>query len=130
MTVNAENIPFPEAYFDRIVVTCLLHHVDQPEIALKEIDRVLKEDGSATIFLPCDPGLLLRLIRSMTSAKRAKKLGFQGYDLLNARDHRNHIGSLLKMIEFAFSKRKIQVRYAPFHIPTWNLNTYILIEVN
>jgi SAM-dependent methyltransferase len=130
MAVNAENIPFPEAYFDRIVVTCLLHHVDQPEVALKEINRVLKEDGSATIFLPCDPGLLLRLIRSMTSAKRAKKLGFQGYDLLNARDHRNHIGSLLKMIEFAFSKRKIQVRYAPFHIPTWNLNTYILIEVN
>jgi len=130
MVVNAENIPFPAEYFDRIIVTCLLHHVDQPELVLREIHRVLKKDGSASIFLPCDPGLLLRLIRSITSAKRAKKLGFQGYDLLNARDHRNHVGSLLKLIEFAFNKRKMKITYAPFYISSWNLNTFILVEIN
>lgn len=128
--VNAEKIPYPSSYFDRIVVTCLLHHVDQPEIALIEINRVLKKNGSATIFLPCDPGLLLRIIRSVTSARKATKIGFEGYNLLNARDHRNHVSSLLRIIQFVFSNRKVRIHYSPFYIKSWNLNTYILIEIN
>ena len=128
--VNAEKIPYTSNYFDRIVITCLLHHVDQPEIALTEVNRVLKKNGSATIFLPCDPGLLLRIIRSVTSARKAKKIGFEGYNLLNARDHRNHVSSLLRIIQFVFSDRKIRIRYLPFYIKSWNLNTYILIEIN
>jgi ubiquinone/menaquinone biosynthesis C-methylase UbiE len=36
--------------FDRIIVTCLLHHVDKPEIVMKEIQRVLKPGGSCNSF--------------------------------------------------------------------------------
>ena len=130
LVVNVEKIPFSDNYFDRVIVTCLLHHVDRPGLAIKEIDRVLRKDGSATIFLPCDPGIVLRFIRCLTSARYARKMGFQGYDLLNAKDHRNHVGSLLKLIEYGFPGRNMKIKYFPFLLPSWNLNTYIVIEVN
>ena len=95
IVANAENLPVVDHSIDRVIVTCLLHHVDHPEIVLKEIDRVLKDDGTATIFLSCNPGLVVRFLRRLTTERTAEKLGFKGYDLMNARDHRNHVGSLL-----------------------------------
>lgn len=127
---NAEKLPFEDDFFDRIIVTCLLHHVIQPEQVLNEIVRVLRPTGVATIFLSCDPGLAVRVLRELTTAKIAKKSGFEGYKLMNARDHRNHVGSLLSLAKFAFRNRKFKIRYFPWRLPSWNLNGYIIVEVS
>ena len=55
VTGDAENIPFHDKYFDRVIITCLLHHVDNPEKVLQEVDRVLKIGGVATIFFAMRP---------------------------------------------------------------------------
>jgi ubiquinone/menaquinone biosynthesis C-methylase UbiE len=114
LQANAEALPSPAHSFDRVIATCLLHHVEKPEQVLSEILRVLKPEGSATIFLSCDPGALVRVIRSFTTAHNVKKEGFSGYKLMVARDHRNHVGSLLHMERFIFRYRKQKISYFPF----------------
>ena len=130
LQANAEALPFPANSFDRVIATCLLHHVEKPEKVFSEILRVLKPNGSATIFLSCDPGILVRVIRSFTTARKVKKEGFSGYKLMVARDHRNHIGSLLQMERFIFRYRNQKISYFPFKINSWNLNGYIIIQIS
>ena len=126
---NAESLPFKTGEFDRVISTCLLHHVEHPELVLNEIERVLSPSGAATIFLSCDPGLAVRTLRRLTVAPSAKKKGFEGYKLMIARDHRNHFGSLLEMSKFVFRKRNFKVKYYPFGIKSWNLNGYAIITI-
>ncbi len=127
---NAEKIPFPNGRFDRIVVTCLLHHVDSAENVLSEIERVLKPDGSATIFLPCDPGFLVRIARRLTTQRRAKRLGFNNYGLYIAREHKGHISSVLRIARNVLRSRDIKIKWSPFPFPTWNFNGFAIITVN
>jgi SAM-dependent methyltransferase len=126
---NAESLPFETGEFDRVISTCLLHHVERPELVLLEIERVLSLEGTATIFLSCDPGLAVRTLRKLTVARSAKKKGFHGYNLMISRDHRNHFGSLLEMARFVFRERNFKVKYYPFGIKSWNLNGYVVITV-
>lgn len=126
---NAESLPFRTGEFDRVISTCLLHHVENPELVFSEVDRVLSQNGTATIFLSCDPGLAVRILRKLTVARSAKKKGFDGYNLMISRDHRNHFGSLLEMAKFVFRKRNFNVKFYPFGINSWNLNGYAIITV-
>ena len=127
---NAEELPFPNEKFNRVIVTCLLHHVEKPEKVCQEILRVLKADGVATIFLSCDPGMVVRFLRSLTTARKAKKVGFNGYNLLLARDHRNHVASLLTILKYVFRNRIVKVDYFPFKVPSWNVNGYIVVQIS
>jgi phosphatidylethanolamine/phosphatidyl-N-methylethanolamine N-methyltransferase len=127
---NAEQLSFPDRSFDRVISTCLLHHVQNPEKVFEEILRVLKTNGVATIFLPCDPGLFVRILRGLTTARNAKKAGFLGYQLMISREHRNHFISLLNMAKFVFRGKRLQVNYFPFRVPSWNMNGYVVIHVS
>jgi SAM-dependent methyltransferase len=127
---NAEQLTFPDRSFDRVISTCLLHHVNNPEKVLEEILRVLKTDGVATIFLPCDPGLLVRVLRGLTTARNARKAGFFGYQLMISREHRNHFLSLLHMARHVFRGKRFRINYFPFHLPSWNINGYVVIQVS
>lgn len=127
---NAEDLPFSDNTFDRVIATCLLHHVEKPEKVYQEISRVLKPEGVATIFLSCDPGVVVRFLRSVSTARAAEGDGFAGYKLMVARDHRNHVGSLLQMARYVFRKRKQKIEYFPFKIPSWNLNGYVIIQIS
>jgi phosphatidylethanolamine/phosphatidyl-N-methylethanolamine N-methyltransferase len=127
-TGDVEAIPSVSSNYDRIVIPCLLHHVANPVLALQECNRVLKPGGHLTIFLSCDPGIMVRFLRKITVSRLAKKLGFHGHSLMQARDHRNHVGSLLEMIKFEFRSYKIERRFYPFRVPFWNLNGYIIFQ--
>lgn len=47
---SAAELPFPDAEFDLVVSTLSFHHWKQPEKALDEIYRVLREGGEAWIY--------------------------------------------------------------------------------
>lgn len=49
---NAEELPFAEASFDRVVNLGSIEHYERPERAVAEIARVLRPDGRAVILLP------------------------------------------------------------------------------
>lgn len=48
---DAERLPFPEASFDVVAGSSILHHLD-PDIALKEIHRVLRPGGRLAFAEP------------------------------------------------------------------------------
>ena len=51
---RAEELPFPDAAFDAVVVCAALEHVDAYEAAIREVARVLEPDGRFILVL-CHP---------------------------------------------------------------------------
>ena len=49
-TANASSLPFQDGYFDFVISTLSLHHWRNPAAYLKEVYRVLKENGRAYIY--------------------------------------------------------------------------------
>ena len=73
-TADVQALPWDPGTFDRVVNTCLLHHVPDPELALMEIRRVLK-DGGRGRHLPVErPGWAV----SSRSCRWAGARGTQG----------------------------------------------------
>ena len=50
--INIEAIPYGNASFDLVIANHILEHVDNPDLALSEINRVLKDDGLAILQTP------------------------------------------------------------------------------
>lgn len=124
-------LQYVDGFFDRVIATCLLLHLPNPETALLEMRRVTKVTGGViTILVPCEPGILLRLSRKFLTARKAKRLGFSGYELFNARDHINYISSVDKLIKHVFEDDRVTIRRLPFHIPSWNFNLYFVYTIH
>jgi len=49
---NGENIPFENESFENVISTEVLEHIENPEIIIDEIFRVLKPEGNAFISIP------------------------------------------------------------------------------
>lgn len=126
---DATRLPFEDNRFDRVIVTCLLIHLNNPEQALKEWRRVTKPGGVIDIYLPCEPGLALRLFRMLVTKPKAVKSGFTGYDLFMARDHLTSTQRLLELISFVYLEDEIKSKYRPFIIPSWYLNLFITLRI-
>jgi len=127
---DIEKLPFSSNVFDRVITTCVFHHVDHPEQSIQELIRVCKPGGEISILLPNDPGLSYRLLRKWSSLRRAKKAGILGQaQLEHARQHRNHYLSLKIVIANASKGNIIKISGFPICKPFYDLNllTRILI---
>jgi len=125
---DATNMDFPDETFDRVLSMCVLHHLRDLEEGLKEMRRVCKDDGLVSIYLPCDPGLLYRVMRNLALRKRIKSLGIN-YNLILARDHQNHFMSILELIKYIFQNDNIQMRKWPLGLQFYDLNIYYIIQI-
>ena len=59
MEADVENLEFPDESFDTMVTSCTFCSVPDPVRGLKEIHRVLKEDGQMLMFEHVRPGNFL-----------------------------------------------------------------------
>jgi demethylmenaquinone methyltransferase/2-methoxy-6-polyprenyl-1,4-benzoquinol methylase len=57
---RAEQLPFPDAYFDALTFTYLLRYVRDPQATLAELARVLKPGGGMASLEFCVPAGVLR----------------------------------------------------------------------
>ena len=127
---DACKLSFPDSHFDRVLCSCVLHHVDNAESALTELRRVLKTNGKADIFLSCDPGFLFRLGRYLGPVREAKKLGLDGVKrLLDARDHRNHVAGLTRLVRHVFRNDEINEKSYPIPFMSWNLSFWKVFKI-
>jgi SAM-dependent methyltransferase len=83
---SAEALPFATAFFDAVIFECVLSVVADPDAALQEAARVLKDHGAvylADLYLPVPegvpefPGLPWRLEKREALAARFAAAGFR-----------------------------------------------------
>ena len=67
--------------FDLLIATCLLPHLQDPELALNNFRRVVRNAGALSLYVPCEPGIVLRLARTLSTKRKRKKLGFFDHTL-------------------------------------------------
>ena len=121
---------FPDETFDRVIATCLLAHLIAPESALLEWRRVLKPGGKLTIYIPCEPGLALKVFRNLFTKPKATKLGYGGYDLFIARDHVNAADRSCVLISHVFGKDRIKISFSPFKLKSWYINLFLVVQIS
>jgi ubiquinone/menaquinone biosynthesis C-methylase UbiE len=63
--MNAEELNFPDNYFNRICGTAILHHLELKK-SLTELTRVLKKNGDAFFLEPLGHNPLINLYRGLT----------------------------------------------------------------
>ena len=129
---NAEKLPFENDSFDRVVVTCLLHHVDSPASVLKECRRVLRNGGLLSLYLPNDPGMVYRWIRHFGAHKKyAKKTKRPITEIkyLWAIEHKNHVLGLSTIIKNIFQADYVRRRSYPLPAGSWNLNLFQIYQI-
>jgi len=127
---DVENLPFDDSTFDRVISTCVFHHVADPEKAFEEVRRVLVHGGFFSLMLPNDPGFAYRFFRGITSLRKAQKFGVLNMaKLAHAREHRNHYLSLLTILNWVFREDEISVRKFPFGLPIYGLNLLTVLTI-
>jgi SAM-dependent methyltransferase len=126
--IDAQDLPYSNSFFDRVIATCLLAHLDFPEKSLNECKRVTKNNGLITIYVPCEPGLLLRAARYISTVQKSKKLGVDHLSI-HYREHRNYFISLNLLIMEVFYDCKISRKFWPLIVPSWNLNFGVVYQI-
>ena len=129
---NAEKLPFDNESFDRVILTCVLHHVDSPAKVLTECRRVLRNGGELSIYLPNDPGMIYRWIRHFGAHKKYAKLTkrpIAEIKYLWAIEHQNHVLGISTMIRQMFKGDSIRRRSYPLPLGSWNLNLFQIFQI-
>jgi phosphatidylethanolamine/phosphatidyl-N-methylethanolamine N-methyltransferase len=130
MKADVQKLPFRSSTFDRVISTCLFHHLDNPTDGFKEIKRVLKNGGHATILLPNDPGWFYNFIRKHTTLRRARHQGLMSKtELIFATEHRNHYLSLRTIAKDVFANDETKFIGFPFKKDWYNMNALTVLSI-
>jgi SAM-dependent methyltransferase len=107
---------------ERLISTCLLHHLEDVNPALAEIERILAVGGVADILVPNDPSLLWNTGRTLLTFPRAKMRGWswkQYWEYVHT-DHVNDIktiyhdiASYCRLNSLKVSRRKFPLQFFP-----------------
>jgi ubiquinone/menaquinone biosynthesis C-methylase UbiE len=121
---------FEDGSVHRLLATCVLIHMQNPMQALNEWKRVIdKESGILTIYVPCEPGLVLRLLRNLTTVRRARKFGANHLSF-HYKEHPYHYPFMRTIINEIFSDFQIQWKFYPFLVGSWNLNLWSICTIS
>ena len=116
----AEKVPFPDKTFDCVIASHILEHVNDLTSSIKEIDRVLKDTGTAFVVSPCDPGFLWNTATLFTpSRRRLAKIGLN-YNKIMRTEHVNTFSECVKKLGERFEI--VNISYFPFILKNSNLN--------
>jgi phosphatidylethanolamine/phosphatidyl-N-methylethanolamine N-methyltransferase len=115
---------------DRLIATCLLVHLNDPQAALVEWRRLVRPGGTLTIYIAPEPGLLLRIVRKLFIWPKSKKSGLVDPELFAYAEHKNHYPAMNAMVKNVFSKDKVTRKRYPLPIPLWNLMLFEIVHIH
>ena len=128
---DGANLPFENNFFDRIIISHCLEHINEPEKFLFEMMSKLKQGGVLSISLPTDPGLMWRLGRLFIKyfiVKKTYNISKEDYEYINATEHINSIFTLINLIRYNF-KNQIEEHYLPFRIKLLDINLFYIVHI-
>ena len=127
---NVEELPYQDSSFDRVLSTCLLHHLEDPEKGWLEMRRVVKTGGLISLTLPCDPGVLYRIGKTIGPYKTMKRNhNCVSPKYLHYVQHRNHFSGLETKIDQVFKNDRVASKNYPFLLPFWNINLFRIYQI-
>jgi ubiquinone/menaquinone biosynthesis C-methylase UbiE len=132
LLADATQLPQSDNRYNRIVCTCVLHHLSNVELALNEIRRVSSNNAIIDLYVPCDPGLLYRWLRHIMSHRKQRnilKLLKAEVKYLRGKEHPNHSLGIISIIKFVFKTDTVKVSRYPFRIFSWNFNLFAIVSV-
>lgn len=118
-----KTLPFEKEFFSRIIAVHVLEHLPDLPSALKECHRVLAKGGVFSVVIPCDPGLVYGLARSVSAKYIFEKRYQQSYDWFISTEHINTPSEILYEIDPLFDI--VSRRFFPFFFPVTSLNLCI-----
>jgi len=126
---DAENlIDFEDCSIDRVLATCLLSHLKDPEKCLLEIKRVIKRDGVISLWVANDPSILLRVLQVLFRKSKFKKLGLN-YDSLQYRQHISYFTRIDYLINDIFSEFRIKKKSLPINNFWYHFNLATVYQI-
>ena len=128
---DGSSVPYSDEYFDRIILSHVLEHIENPHSYLLNLMKKLNNGGVLSISLPTDPGLLWRSSRHMIklfSLNKGQGLSNVEYDYINSIEHINSIFNLRNIIKYHFSG-KIQETFLPFRINLPDVNLFYNVHI-
>lgn len=125
---NAAKLTWADETADRLIAAHVLEHVPSPHLLLDEWWRVIKPGGVLSLVLPCDPGVLWRVGRSMGPRSRATKNGY-AYDYVMALEHINAITNLRAIIAYKFGEHRKKSVWWPIGIGITDLNLIYCVNI-
>ena len=126
---DAENLKdFSDNSVDRVIATCLVSHLNNPEKCLIEINRVLKKGGVASIWVANDPSFSLRALQIIFRKRKFKKNNLD-YDALQFRQHINYFTRINFLLYDVFKEYKIIKSEMPFKGLWYHLNLATIYQI-
>jgi SAM-dependent methyltransferase len=116
-------LPYEDGYFDRVLAIHVLEHLPDLPTAIKEIRRILKDDGVFSVVIPCEGSLATRVARNISARPHFEKLYKQSYDWFINSEHINLPGEIFD--ELAPYFQIVHRRFYPLLLPITYINLFI-----
>jgi SAM-dependent methyltransferase len=128
---NAERIPYVDNSFQRVLSTCLLHHVADVRGTLEEMRRVSTHGGLISISIAADPGLTYRLFWRLTSGRRLRNQGLRFPISVHYQEHRGHFIGIREIAREIFADDAVSFKFYPFTIiPNHQVNIFAVMQIH
>ena len=114
--------------YDRIIVSCLLIHLDDMSGALTEWLRVLKAGGTLSLMMPCEPGAVLRFARLLSTRRKSIKSGFD-YNATHYSEHKSYFLRAKYYIDELIDVADVKWWYFSLFLHSWNLNLWSVVQI-
>ena len=126
---DAQNLPFKDNCFDRVLAIHVLEHLPNLPSAIEETNRVLKKDKKSQFcaVIPIEGSLLYSFARNISARRIFEQKFNQSYDWLIKSEHINLPNEIFSELFQFFEMKKI--KYFPFNIPFKTINICIGITM-
>jgi ubiquinone/menaquinone biosynthesis C-methylase UbiE len=130
LAADVQELPFKSESFDRVISTCLFHHLGDPLKGFQELRRVTRKDQTISILIPNDPGMMYRFLRRVTLLRNARKLGLlDEARYVHALAHPNNFPHLSVILHNVFSEDTIIQKNYPFFFSSYDLNIFTVFHI-
>lgn len=127
LSLNAEALPFKSNSLDHVLSIYMLEHIPDLEGSLREVHRVLGNNGSFYIALPAEGGFLYKLGRELTTKRFVERNFDIDYDEVIKAHHLHNYPEIEEMVKKYFTIKRIS--YLPFgFLPSYHLNAFICLK--
>jgi hypothetical protein len=100
----------------------------QSRAGVSRVEEGCEVWGVISIYVPCEPGLILRLFRFVTTNIKARRQGYDHY-AIHYLEHRNYYISMKYMIKSAFKADSIKRVRFPLPLLSWNFNFFEIYQI-